>query len=187
MAVRHGTHDAYFHSTSGTSTASELMTFSSLLLLSTVIMAAHALLTPTPHQLTPSPAQPRTIIIGGGIHGASIAYHLQTRFGLPSTIVEKHSIASAASGKSGGFLAREWGSGPTVALHQKSFDMHASLAQSLGVESFRQLGVLSVTGGAGAGPGGRGDRGSKGTSGVSWLDRDARSVDMGGAAGQVRP
>ena len=51
-------------------------------------------------------------IIGGGIHGVSIAYYLWKR-GVRSTIVERAGIAAAASGKSGGFLAREWGSGPT--------------------------------------------------------------------------
>eukprot|EP00798_Chlamydomonas_sp_ICE-L_P029167 gene29167-32389_t len=47
--------------------------------------------------------------------------------------------------QAGGFLAREWGSGPTKALHEKSFDMHADLAKTLEVQSYRKLPVLSVT------------------------------------------
>jgi glycine/D-amino acid oxidase-like deaminating enzyme len=47
----------------------------------------------------------RVCILGGGVVGASIAYYLSLR-GVSCVIVEKTSIASAASGKSGGFLAR---------------------------------------------------------------------------------
>lgn len=45
------------------------------------------------------------VIVGGGIIGCSIAYHL-SELGVMSTVVEKCSVASAASGKAGGFLAR---------------------------------------------------------------------------------
>ena len=61
-----------------------------------------------------------------GIHGASLAYYL-TKMGEKPLVIERSGVAAAASGKSGGFLAREWGSGPTVALHQKSFDLHKQL------------------------------------------------------------
>lgn len=81
---------------------------------------------------------------GGGIHGVSIAYHLATQFNLKSTIIESTSLAAAASGKSGGFLARGWGSGPTQALHEVSFDMHADLARELSVTSYRRLTTLEV-------------------------------------------
>jgi len=39
--------------------------------------------------------------------GASIAYFLGLR-GIVATVVERTGIASAASGKSGGFLAHDW-------------------------------------------------------------------------------
>ena len=45
------------------------------------------------------------VIVGGGIHGASIAYYLSKR-SVPCTVIESVGVASAASGKSGGFLAR---------------------------------------------------------------------------------
>ena len=60
------------------------------------------------------------------------------------TIVER-SPGASASYKAGGFLAREWGSGPTVDLHQKSFDLHVEIAQELNLQSFRKLSVLSVS------------------------------------------
>ena len=60
------------------------------------------------------------------------------------TILESQKLASAASGKGGGFMARSWGSGPTVALHELAFDMYESLCPELGVESYRKLPVMSV-------------------------------------------
>jgi glycine/D-amino acid oxidase-like deaminating enzyme len=47
----------------------------------------------------------KIVVVGGGIHGASIAYYLSKR-GVCCTVIECVSIGSAASGKSGGFLAR---------------------------------------------------------------------------------
>lgn len=45
------------------------------------------------------------VVCGGGIVGASIAYHLTLR-GVKPVVVERSAVASAASGKAGGFLAR---------------------------------------------------------------------------------
>ena len=47
------------------------------------------------------------LICGGGVIGASIAYFLSCR-GLKPTVIESTGLACAASGKSGGFLARDW-------------------------------------------------------------------------------
>lgn len=47
----------------------------------------------------------KIVIIGGGMMGSSTAYHL-TQLGVPCTVIERTSIACAASGKAGGFLAR---------------------------------------------------------------------------------
>lgn len=71
----------------------------------------------------------RVVILGAGIHGASVAHYLSSRFGIFPTVVERVSVAAAASGKAGGFLAREWGSGATQQLHQVSFDMHEKLGK----------------------------------------------------------
>lgn len=50
-------------------------------------------------------ADPRKVVIlGGGIQGTATAYFLSLR-GVPSTIVERVSLAAAASGKAGGFLS----------------------------------------------------------------------------------
>ena len=80
------------------------------------------------------------LICGGGVIGASIAYFLSLR-GIRATVIERTGIACAASGKSGGFLARDWCDGtPVQALARRSFDLHAELADRLGNEwGYRRL------------------------------------------------
>jgi len=69
-------------------------------------------------------------ICGGGVIGASIAYFLGRR-GVKTTVIESTGIACAASGKSGGFLARDWCDGtPLALLARRSFDLHAELAEA---------------------------------------------------------
>jgi glycine/D-amino acid oxidase-like deaminating enzyme len=71
----------------------------------------------------------RVLICGGGVIGASIAYFLSRR-GVAVTVIEGTGVACAASGKSGGFLARDWCDGSALApLAQRSFDLHAELAE----------------------------------------------------------
>ncbi len=80
------------------------------------------------------------LICGGGVIGASIAYFLSRR-GIGVTVVERTGIACAASGKSGGFLARDWCDGtPLAALARRSFALHAELAATLAVDwGYRRL------------------------------------------------
>jgi glycine/D-amino acid oxidase-like deaminating enzyme len=71
------------------------------------------------------------LICGGGVIGCSIAYFLARR-GVTTTVIEGTGIACAASGKSGGFLARDWCDGsPLAPLARRSFDLHAQLAAEL--------------------------------------------------------
>jgi glycine/D-amino acid oxidase-like deaminating enzyme len=134
------------------------------------------------------------VVVGGGIQGTSVAYHLakhhkatpsssstaNARRDLKITILEAKAPASAASGKGGGFMARSWGDGsPTQRLHQLSFDMYESMAQELGCTSYRKLPVLSVT------PGYRGigqARKDKRLDKIlpSWLDGDVGRISAMG-------
>ena len=52
----------------------------------------------------------RIVICGGGAVGAAVAYFASRRGALP-IVIERHEVAGAASGKSGGFLALDWCSG----------------------------------------------------------------------------
>ena len=74
----------------------------------------------------------RIVICGGGAIGAAIAYFLARR-GAEPIVVERHAVAGSASGKSGGFLARDWCRGSALdRLARRSFDLHAGLADELG-------------------------------------------------------
>jgi len=101
------------------------------------------------------PSPKNIVVVGGGIQGTSVAYHISTSSSLPPnskvTILEAKEPAAAASGKGGGFMARSWGDGsPTQSLHHLAFDMYSDLAVELGCKSYRKLPVLSVNPGSDA-------------------------------------
>src|SRR5882672_945212 len=74
----------------------------------------------------------RVVICGGGAIGAAIAYFLSRR-GAQPVVIERHAVAGAASGKSGGFLALDWCAGSALdRLARRSFELHAELAAELG-------------------------------------------------------
>jgi len=60
------------------------------------------------------------IIIGGGIHGASSAFHLAAR-GLKSLVIEKNTLASAATGRSSGLVRMHYDLEPESRLAWESF------------------------------------------------------------------
>ena len=87
------------------------------------------------------------VICGGGVIGASVAYFLAER-GIAATLVEREDVACAASGKSGGFIARDWCDGqPQAELARASFDLHAELARTLDADyGYRRIDTLLVAG-----------------------------------------
>ena len=127
-----------------------LFVFSPLSALSSRQHGAHSMLfalaLAVPSMAASAPA-PKIVIAGAGLHGSALAYYL-TRRGVKPIVVEQHSVAAAASGKGGGFLARDWGSGPTTQLHKVSYALHEELAETLGITSYRKIPVLRVSPGA---------------------------------------
>ena len=85
------------------------------------------------------------VIAGGGVIGCAIAYYLSLK-GVEVTIVEPHVIAGSASGKSGGFLARDWCRGqPQDALASLSFDLHDDLSRALPEDyGYRRVSTYAV-------------------------------------------
>src|SRR5436190_10010891 len=74
----------------------------------------------------------RIVICGGGAIGAAIAYFTSRR-GARSTVIERHTVAGAASGKSGGFLALDWCRGSSLdRFARRSFELHTELSAELG-------------------------------------------------------
>src|SRR5690242_7652595 len=101
------------------------------------------------------------LICGGGVIGASIAYFLSCR-GVRAVVIERAGLPCAASGKSGGFLARDWCDGsPLEPLAQRSFALHAELAEKLGGDwGYRRLDTYG---------GFAGFRRQDGSSALPWL------------------
>ena len=120
-----------------------------------------------------SQAQPEQdiIVVGGGVIGSCLARALcelgsrgdpcsasPAHGGDPASsaprpprvlLLERCEVAAAASGRAGGFLARDWSAG---ALGSLSFDLHAQLAQQYGGAArwgYRRLSALSVAAGGG--------------------------------------
>ncbi|OVA02059.1 FAD dependent oxidoreductase [Macleaya cordata] len=92
--------------------------------------------------------KPRVVVCGGGVIGVCTAFFLSKK-GATVTLVEKSSVACAASGKAGGFLALDWcDGGPLSKLARASFNLHRSLALELdGPQSYgyRPLHTLSLS------------------------------------------
>ena len=114
----------------------------------------------------------RIVICGAGVIGASIAYHLALR-GVAATVIERGGVACAASGKAGGFLARDWCDGsPLGPLAHTSFAMHAELARRIDSDyGYRPVTTFAVSARAAGGPGrpGRPDR-DNARAAAAWLD-----------------
>jgi glycine/D-amino acid oxidase-like deaminating enzyme len=84
------------------------------------------------------------VILGGGVIGSAIAYYLSIR-GRKSIIVEQTEIAAGASGKAGGFLAKDWNKGTLASISSRSFDLHLELSKCLEVDyGFRLVDTFQV-------------------------------------------
>lgn len=90
----------------------------------------------------------QVVVCGGGVIGVCTAYFLAKK-GASVTLIEKSSVACAASGKAGGFLALDWCDGGALSnLARTSFNLHRSLAHELnGAQSYgyRALDTLSLS------------------------------------------
>ncbi|KAL2816653.1 FAD dependent oxidoreductase [Aspergillus granulosus] len=75
-----------------------------------------------------------TIILGGGIIGASIAYYLsqQNRSEEIHILESSSTLFSSASGYAAGFIAKDWFEPSLLPLGELSFAMHESLAAEYG-------------------------------------------------------
>jgi sarcosine oxidase subunit beta len=82
------------------------------------------------------------IIIGGGIHGSSLAFHLAER-GVKATVLEKNVIASGATGRSSGLVRMHYDLETESRLAWESFQYFYNWAERVGGDcGFTRTGFL---------------------------------------------
>lgn len=91
----------------------------------------------------PLPERAEIAIVGAGVMGLSIAYHL-ARLGLTDVVViERGYLAEGASGRNGGGVRQQWATEMNIRLMQESVELCRRFAVDLGVNVwFRQGGYL---------------------------------------------
>jgi sarcosine oxidase subunit beta len=89
------------------------------------------------------PPRAEIAIVGGGVIGLAIAYHL-ARNGLSDVVVlERGYLAEGASGRNGGGVRQQWSTELNIRLMQESVELCRRFAVDLGVNVwFRQGGYL---------------------------------------------
>lgn len=91
----------------------------------------------------PLPERADVVIVGAGIMGLAIAYHLALRGLTDVVILERGYIAEGASGRNGGGVRQQWSTETNIRLMQRSVEHCRRFALDLGMNVwFRQSGYL---------------------------------------------
>jgi sarcosine oxidase subunit beta len=91
----------------------------------------------------PLPERAEIAIVGGGVVGLSIAYHLARRGLTDVVVIERGYLAEGASGRNGGGVRQQWSTEINIRLMQESVELCRRFAVDLGVNVwFRQGGYL---------------------------------------------
>jgi len=75
------------------------------------------------------------VIIGGGIQGASIAYHLTLRGQKSVVVLEKDTLASGCSGRTGGMIRQHYSTGLVTEIARQGRDFFSTFDQVVGGHS----------------------------------------------------
>lgn len=86
------------------------------------------------------------IIIGGGIHGASLAFHLAQR-GVAATVLEKRFVAAGATGRSSGLVRMHYDTQANSQLAWESFKYFRNWGEMVGGQcGFTRTGFIQIVG-----------------------------------------
>jgi dimethylglycine dehydrogenase len=87
----------------------------------------------------------RVVIIGGGVHGASLLWHLTLEGWSDVVLVEKAELTSGSTWHAAGQITRSVGDYTTAAFHHYAIETYETLAERTGRDiSFHQPGGLRV-------------------------------------------
>ncbi len=88
-------------------------------------------------------ASPSHLIVGGGIHGLSVAWHLAERLGPDGDVVvlEKERVGAGASGLAGGIVRNYYRSAAITGVIRDSIEMFEAEPEAYG---FRQVGYVAA-------------------------------------------
>src|SRR5581483_6636137 len=85
----------------------------------------------------------QVVIVGGGVNGLGLARHLALAGVTDVLVLEKSYLLHGASGRNGGGVRAQWGTGDNLVLARESIPMFRSMSQELGFNVwFRQGGYL---------------------------------------------
>ena len=91
------------------------------------------------------PAQARAVVIGGGVSGCSVAYHLAKMGWTDIVLLERKQLTSGTTWHAAGLIGQLRGSANMTRLAKYSADLYVKLAAETGVETgMRQVGSISV-------------------------------------------
>ncbi|MBM3614342.1 MAG: FAD-dependent oxidoreductase [Alphaproteobacteria bacterium] len=91
------------------------------------------------------PSKARAVIIGGGVSGASVAYHLAKMGWTDIVLLERKQLTSGTTWHAAGLIGQLRGSANMTRLAKYSADLYVKLAAETGVETgMRQVGSISV-------------------------------------------
>jgi sarcosine oxidase subunit beta len=89
-------------------------------------------------------ARPEIVVVGAGVVGLSIAFHLKER-GASVRVVDRAGIGAGASGLQPGGVRRQWGTATNCRLAQESLRFYADVVERLQMRvdpGFRECGYL---------------------------------------------
>ena len=96
-----------------------------------------------PRPSRPLPPRARVVIVGGGIMGLGLAYHLCRRGDADVVVLESGYLNAGASGRNGGGVRAQWSTPTMIHLARRSLEICGRFAAEMGINVwFRRGGYL---------------------------------------------
>src|SRR5690606_41413543 len=96
-------------------------------------------------RMTPLPSKARAVLIGGGVSGCSVAYHLAKLGWTDIVLLERKQLTCGTTWHAAGLVGQLRGSKNMTRLAKYSADVYVRLEEEIGVASgTRQVGWISM-------------------------------------------